>query len=267
MSNLIKRIFRRIAIFLVFALIIGGASYLIFGNNIIETCSDGIKNQNETDIDCGGSCRSCFNIADLLVFDTRAIPTKDGFVDLFAEIQNKNLNHGIATLNYRFDIIDRDNQKIASKEGFTFVLPNSKKFIIDEAIAVNREVKETRISFINPVVWQKMPDSYTRPQIITLSKIYKILTQEEPGFSKLQGIVSNRDNFDFEEVNILAVIRDDIRNLPIAVAKQSINTLLVNQNRAFKIIWFYRIPAFSMQNIEIITETNVFDNANYLRTQ
>ena len=152
MSFLIKRIFRRIAIFLVFALIVGGASYLIFGGNIPETCSDGVKNQNETDIDCGGSCRSCVDIADLLVFDTRAIPTKDGFVDLFAEIQNKNLNHGIATLGYRFDIIDRDNQIITSKEGFTFVLPNSKKFIIDEAIAVNRNVKETRLSFTTPIV-------------------------------------------------------------------------------------------------------------------
>ena len=25
----------------------------------IETCSDGIKNQNETDIDCGGTCDAC----------------------------------------------------------------------------------------------------------------------------------------------------------------------------------------------------------------
>ena len=26
-----------------------------------ETCSDGIKNQNETDVDCGGSCQACAN--------------------------------------------------------------------------------------------------------------------------------------------------------------------------------------------------------------
>ena len=265
MFDSLKRTFRRVAIFLVFALIIGGASYLIFANKTPATCSDNIKNQNETGIDCGGSCRACINIMDLLIFDTEAVPTKEGFVDLFAEIQNKNLSHGISSLNYRFDIIDRDNQIITSKEGFTFVLPNSKKFIIEVAIAVNREIKETRLAFITPPIWQKAPDSYTRPQIIILSKTYKILTQEEPGFAKLQGIISNRDKFDFDQVNILAVIRDDIRNSPIAVAKQPINTLLVNQNRAYKIIWFHRIPAFSMQNIEIIAETNIFDNANYLK--
>src|SRR3989344_1361607 len=203
MFDSLKRTFRRVAIFLVFALIIGGASYLIFANKTPATCSDNIKNQNETGIDCGGSCRACINIMDLLIFDTEAVPTKEGFVDLFAEIQNKNLSHGISSLNYRFDIIDRDNQIITSKEGFTFVLPNSKKFIIEVAIAVNREIKETRLAFITPPIWQKAPDNYTRPQIIILSKTYKIL-------------------------------------------------------------WFHRIPAFSMQNIEIIAETNIFDNANYL---
>ena len=55
MSPLIKRILRRIAIFLIFALIIGGIIYLIFGGKAPATCSDGIKNQNEIRIDCGGS--------------------------------------------------------------------------------------------------------------------------------------------------------------------------------------------------------------------
>lgn len=265
MSFLMKRIIRRIAIFLVFAFIVGGVSYLIFGNKTIATCSDGIKNQNETDIDCGGSCRSCLDLSDLIIFEARAIPTLDGFVDFFAEVQNKNLQHGIPELNYRFEAIDINNEIITSKIGTTFILPNSTKFIIDQAIKVNREVKETRLIFIPLIKWEKAPDSYVRPQILTLSKSYKILSQDEPGFSKLQGIISNRTNFDFDEVNVLAIIRDDARNLPIAVAKHPINTLLANQNRAYKITWFNRIPAFSLENIQVITETNIFDNANYLR--
>ena len=76
MFDSLKRTFRRVAIFLVFALIIGGASYLIFANKIPATCSDNIKNQNETGIDCGGSCRACIDIVDLIIFDTRSLTTK-----------------------------------------------------------------------------------------------------------------------------------------------------------------------------------------------
>lgn len=34
-----------------------------------ETCSDGIKNQDETDIDCGGICRACKNGQDCNIND------------------------------------------------------------------------------------------------------------------------------------------------------------------------------------------------------
>jgi len=33
----------------------------LLGNQVTESCSDGIKNQDETDTDCGGVCQKCYN--------------------------------------------------------------------------------------------------------------------------------------------------------------------------------------------------------------
>ncbi len=96
-----------VAIAVLFFVIAGAWLYFVLKSE--PTCFDGIKNQDEEEIDCGGKvCPSCEikTTNQPEVFWVKAISSGGDFYDLVAKIRNPNPNFGAAEMKYYFEIKD-----------------------------------------------------------------------------------------------------------------------------------------------------------------
>jgi len=91
-----ERAFRKFIIItgtiIIFLFILGTIFYFVFKPN--ESCFDGIQNQNETDIDCGGDCVSCEvkELEDIVVVDGPKFLKQGGKYFIYQKVLNSNNN-------------------------------------------------------------------------------------------------------------------------------------------------------------------------------
>lgn len=262
MDYSVKRIFRRIVVALVYVLLFGGLTLLI---NSLRTpaapsCFDGIKNQDERGVDCGGACKSCEQIKNVTVFETKVFPTKPGFVDLFAEVRNDNIDYGIAEIRYTFEIFDRDGESVGTKNGITYILPNSTKFVIEQAVPVVRGPSRAEFHHF-PAQFQEVKN-YVKPNLTAIGTISKMVQLDEGGgVLAVEGKAGNQTNRDFDRV-VVAIRLQNERGETVAVNRHEVRTLLSGEYRFYQVRWAYRVPHFT--KIDSIVDTNIFEESNSL---
>lgn len=253
---------RRIILAIFYIFLLGG---VVYGISLLRkpadaSCVDGIKNQGEEEIDCGGPCRSCEEAKKLGVFEVSFIPTKENFVDVIAEVRNDNISYGIAQFSYTFELYDRENNLVAAKKGNTFILPNSTKFIIEQAVNVTNTPEKVQFHFANPEF--REVKGYIKPRLQILSVRRDLVGEKDNGMLRVQGNLVNQTNFDLDKAFIIVLLRDE-RGETVGVNKQEVKTLLSNEDRFFDMRWFYRVPHFTV--IDTAADTNIFEESNYLK--
>ena len=258
------RIIKQLIILLIFLSILAGIGFLIYWfNRPAPTCFDGVQNQEEEGVDCGGSCQSCeiSALKDLEVLETQALRVKNDFYDLAARIKNPNQNYGSGKIVYRFKLYDSDNNLINEREGATYILPNQNKYLIVSKVESPRPIGKIELLF-DQFEWQKLQD-YQPPQLIVTRKEYSSSKPDEPGFSRASGLVINKTNFDFELIDIDVLLFNSNHQI-IGLNTTEIQALLSNQERHFIAAWFERIEE-DVVSVEVEAETNLFDSSNYMK--
>ena len=85
-----------------------------------ETCFDGIQNQAEKGIDCGGPCSPCREVVetkDLKIEEIAIADGGNGTYDVIAKISNPNGSVGAKEFFYSFQLKSADGDILASKMG------------------------------------------------------------------------------------------------------------------------------------------------------
>ncbi len=254
MQHIHKKIIIAIVFILILGVIGGGIYFLVKPRS---SCFDGIQNQGEERVDCGGPCLPCEPIvSELEVLKVNAIWQEGLRYDIFAKIKNSNSDYGVSSFKYQFNIYNSKGEIIKIEEGKNYILPREGKYIIKN----NVEFLEppSRISFfLKEINWQKLKD-FTP---LSLTIYDRVLTEEE-GNTQLTGTLENQTNYDFNKVEINAVLFDSLEN-PILVGTHEIRTFLASQKRFFQIIWPRILTNIS--SIEIKVSTNIFLQENYLK--
>jgi len=257
-----KRIFRRIVVALSYVLIFGGLWLLVY---VLRTppapsCFDKIQNQGEQGIDCGGPCQSCEAIKQLTVYEASFFPTKPGFVDVFAEVNNPNVAYGVSQLAYTFTLYDRDGQVVGSKGGVTYILPNSTKFIVDQAVPIARGAFKVEFRPLSPKFEEVK--NYIKPRLIIVGLASEIIGGQQGGVLAVQGNLANQTNYDLDKVFVAIRLKNELGQT-VAVNKHEVRTLDAGAYRFFRATWPYRVPHFT--DIQESVDTNVFEESNYLK--
>lgn len=258
-----RRTTKKLIITLIFFLILSGFGFLVYYlSQPAPSCSDGIQNQSEEGIDCGGPCPPCqlVYIKDIEVLWTKAVASQDNFYDLVAQIKNPNPNYGSGQIPYQFELYDSKNNLISQSKGSTFILPNQTKYLLQIKIASPRPISQLKLSF-NEIEWQKIED-YQPPQLFIQQKEYRLLSSQELGFSQVKGILINKTNFDFDKISLDILLLDSFRQL-LAVNATEIRALSAGQERDFVATWFKKITG-QVAFVEVEAETNIFDPSNFL---
>jgi len=260
-----QRIKKQIIIGLILFLILAGFGFLIYSGYVKpeSSCNDNIKNQGEEDTDCGGPCPSCelINISELEVLSVKVVASQNNFYDLAAQIKNPNQNYGSGQVSYQFELYDSQNNLIAQYPGSTYILPNQTKYLLKIKAESSQPVKQVKISF-GEINWQK-PEDYQPPQLAVQQREYRLLDDQEPGFSQVRAILINKTSFDFDKIDIDILLFDSYNRL-LAINTNEIKTLLAGQERDFFATWFNQITG-QVSLIEIEAETNIFNPDNLLK--
>jgi len=99
-----NRALKQLAYFLFFVIVIGSISGgLYFWLRTEATCTDGVKNQEEEGIDCGGPCANiCLeSLVEMRVLGSELVKIRENDYDFVAKINNPNLGHGSGEAKYR----------------------------------------------------------------------------------------------------------------------------------------------------------------------
>lgn len=245
----------------IYILIFGVVSSLIY--YIIKpapTCTDGIKNQSEAGIDCGGVCPTCKKeiIAQELQIKEKyfVYANKDQF-DVMASITNVNDKYGAVKFDYEFQLVDQAGNVLDKRAGKSFILPDESKYIVE--LNLKSAINPYTVKFeIKNVEWDEFLE-YAEPRLSIYQKNY----YEEFEKNITSGLLRNESHFDFNFIELVIVLRNEKGN-PIALGKSEMRTIKSQEERDFKLIWPYKFSE-NVASVDIKAEADVFDSDNFMK--
>lgn len=267
MININHRLRKQILIAVIFLGIISVLFYLLFFYQSLEaSCFNNRKDKNEEGIDCGGVCeKSCIVINPPQIISKKLFkldnPSKNSsyyLYDFFVIIKNQNSDLGSGDINYELNFFDKDNNIIFSKLGSLYLLPGQLRYEVIPSIKTKNEIYEIDFK-IKSVSWQKLKEFI--PQALFIVKTQELL--DENSAPKIKGILFNNSNFNFDKVDVYAVLYDQNNN-PIAVNKTDIRTFLAKKESFFEMKWLKKFPE-KIERIDIQAYTNLFKNENFIK--
>lgn len=228
------------------------------------TCSDGKQNQNEEGVDCGGVCQQKCKIQ----IDDRIVIKEVGFIetnqtnkyDVYGEILNPNKEVGASNFDYIFVLKDSSDNIVAQREGAGFIFPGEAKYLIE--IGMESGIIPEKVSLeIKNISWKDFSGA-EKPQFAIVNKNYNG-SDPELDVSNATGLLKNESPFDFNEIAIKVILKDENGNV-IAVNATKINTVQAGENREFKVLWPNKLSR-SVSNMVVQAEANVFGSEAFIK--
>ena len=258
MDKYAKKQFKIALVYLLIAIIVVGGIYLIV-KSTLPSCSDGIQNQDELGVDCGGPCEKCPEQLqkDLEVIFTEPIATKDNYVDVVAKVRNPNRDFGAKEFTYVFNLFDSNDNLVASRNGSSYMMPQETRYIIEQRILASSSVSRSELK-INTTNWQQLV-GYPEPELLIRNSNLKQSDNE----SQFTATLDNRSSYGFKDIDVWVVLLGKNSKI-LGAGKSELNTVLSRENRYFEISWFFPL-ADKVENFDIVATTNVFLDDNFMK--
>ncbi len=252
-----------IFVYLFIFLFVGTEAYIHFKPK--ASCFDGIQNQNEQGIDCGGVCqKECNEIKaqNLVVGKTGLVPSGiRGKYDFYAQIFNPNAVFGSKKFNYKLELKDSSGKIIVSKSGSNFILPGERKYIIVDNIEILDKHVSTNFKIIDSD-WIEFNNYYASPNVEIVNKNYSEVS-EGTNFSRAKGLLKNDSPYDFNLIKIEVILKNTNGKI-LALNSTEMKTVNSGEQRDFTLFWPNRFPG-SVDKMETQTEVNIFKSDTFLK--
>lgn len=200
---------------------------------------------------------------DLQILDTTILEAGIGKYDLIAFVKNPNDQWVAPTINYRFLINNSTDTPIQT----SFILADEKKYLMILAYDSPERIKEVKL-IIDQVGWRRLStiDNYQPIEIkISEEKLTPLsdLVQSQTNIQRLSFKAVNNSIYNLWEVGFqVAVIGS--QNKVINANYLKINNFLAFEEKLIEINLFSIIGR--PRKIEILPETNIFDESNFKET-
>lgn len=245
-------------VFIALVALLSAAGYQTFQTE--ASCTDGIQNQNEEGVDCGGMCLACrvtrLRKPDVLLY--RAFPSGSAY-DVLAQMRNPNSEHGTRQLSYTFRFFDAAQNQIAEKSGSTYLLAGQTRYVIESGVSVPATPAYITFMVNDPIRWEKQERLTSQVTLPVFSEKYERIAPPETGFARVSGVAENKTEFSLANLDVHVVLVDKTR-MPIAAGKTRIDMIRFGESRSFVVLFPYEIVDPADVYSEIMT--NVLDATN-----
>ena len=222
------------------------------------SCTDGLKNQDEAGVDCGGICpNKCAVVA-----SSQLAVTETGFVesglesdyDVYGVVAYPNQTLGSNTFSYQFTVKDASGAVIGTKNGASFILPGDTKYVIEPNLALTGTPTKVELTISDPQ-WIEANEYYQAPQLNVVNKNYDQITGGV-GFAEATGLLKNESPLDFSSIK-LDIILKDAQGQVVALNSTVMNTVQAGENRDFRVTWPNRFTG-EVANMWVQAQANIF---------
>lgn len=261
------RTLKRLFIGFLYLVVLAGLLFGVYRAFIrtAPTCSDGLMNQNETGIDCGGVCGNvCEEVASqpIAVERVSVLPGGTGRVDLLAEVYNPNDVFGAASFAYVFEVRDASGTVVATKSGESFILPQERKSLLAIGLSVAQSEGATAVLRVTDAKWQRFSGYQAAPRISVYRRRYSEIVGG-PGFGEAYGLVANESPYDFRELFVKVILRDDAGR-PLAVNQTAMQTVTSGEERDFRLVWPEPFPG-TVASVDMQIDVNAYSSDNFVK--
>ncbi len=169
------------------------------------SCSDGVQNQGEAGIDCGGPCPYLCSsqVSPPSVRFTRSISDEPGRTDVIAYIDNPNATAASFGAPYEVSLYDADNVLVAHTSGTTELPPVSTvPVFIPGVFSGSKIVARAFLSFTGALPWQTYHDVRVIPTIATPE------VSGAPDAPRITAVVGNPSASPLANVKLIVTVFD-----------------------------------------------------------
>lgn len=215
-------------------LAVGGGIYYFYPE---PTCFDKRQNQDEENIDCGGSCAPCKEqVKDFTILWSRFFKTRDeGAYDIAALLENRNQFFAATKLLYAIKLYDKDNILIAVKEGRSFANAGERFIIFEPNFAVRNRIPARAIVEIREIGWISKE---AKPLPIDILKKDLLLSEIPP---RLEVFIKNKAAEIFSNIEATAVLYN-ASGEAVGSSRTTLDSLDIYQESKLNFTWPQAIP-------------------------
>ncbi len=218
--------------------IFGFVAFSVYSSKmeVPPTCSDGIRNQGEEAIDCGGPCIPCKvkNLRQIRVDGPiQSFFLSNGRVILLGSVVNPNEEYIAENVEFEFVIEDKTGYVVEKVHGNDLVYPLEKRYVFTADVATKSgDFGRANIEIASSsIVWEKYYETL-KPvvQLVSLPSI-----TEEETMIRAKGMIRNQSSFAAKSVTVIGIFRDAY-NHPVFVSQWTSSDLGGLETREFAIL-------------------------------
>lgn len=237
-----------------YLLIIAGIVYIptrIF--KAAPSCSDGILNQDEEGVDCGGSCQDCaiLSLKPIVVLP-KVIqnPLNLNKTILFTELRNPNAAYGASAFTYSVVFYGKNNEVLSTYSQDSLIYAGEVTYRTDLTLDVPfDQITRVEGSSVNPR-WKSLAEMISpKTQVRDLQARF----EDERGRLVITGIIKNDNAFDIRRAVIHALVSQTGGGV-VGVSKAIVQDLTPLEDRAFEIF----MPVPSGVNPEMLSRPTLY---------
>jgi hypothetical protein len=252
-----------VVVFYIGLLIIAGLGiHSLFTPN--PTCNDGIRNQLEGGVDCGGPCPPCpeeEKISPLKIMNKEWVNTESNKFDAVVKVKNPNSSLGAAEIQFKAVFLDDENKVLQEVSDLkSFILPDDEKLVLLQNIELSRPPKDLKIEVVE-TDWKKFSD-YSSPKLPIIRTSFEENPEGVSG-SRVVGTLINESSTDYETIKVKAILKNREGKL-LAVNSHVMNTVRAGEERDFKMVFSSAYNLSDVFDVDIKAETNIFNSHNYI---
>ncbi len=210
------------------------------------TCFDGIQNQGEEGVDCGGPCTALCRASELdpIVLWQQVFQITPGVYTAIAYVQNPNVNAEAFSVPYAFTFFDANSKLIGTSTGITLI-PSGRQFsVIKTNISVARDIPtRTLFSFQGAIHWRV---ARPLPNIVADN----ILVSNVSTYPEVSASILNSSSDNLGQINVIAIVYDNSGNA-FAASQTILDSL--SQNSSVPVVFTWPRPFSNIvSHVEII---------------
>lgn len=227
------------------------------------TCTDGVKDGAEEGVDCGAVCgTSCPPV--LLPLDNKGVQlirNTNGTWDALAHLENPNGIYGAGRIDYQLIVKDAGGTTMATRTGFTYANPAQPRYLDVPLGSLTGTPVSAALQF-DPATVQWAALTVDAAGTVQFGVRNESLASSSAGVA-YQATVTNRSSFDFDSVDVV-VLLEDASGSVVGAGSTVMRTLVSGETRGISLTWPFAVPG--AVRTQVIVGTNLFSNANYLKT-